>query len=51
MSPKLLGIAMPGPVEIIIMLVFAVVGIPFVFLLFRFLWQAGSKPVDRPPRS
>jgi hypothetical protein len=50
MSQALLALAMPGPVEMIILLVIAVIGIAFVFLLFRFLWRSGSRPVEGPPR-
>jgi nitrogen fixation-related uncharacterized protein len=46
MRDSIIALAMPGPMEMIILLVIAAFGIAFVFLLLRFLWRAGSKPVD-----
>ena len=39
---RMLAAGMPGPIELVILFVFAVIGLAFVFLLFRFLWRAGS---------
>ncbi len=50
MCQAIIALAMPGPIEWVILLAIAAVVIAFVFLLFRFLWRAGSKPVGEPPR-
>ena len=39
---SMLALGMPGPFELLILLIFAGVGLAFVFLVFRFLWRAGS---------
>ncbi len=55
MQSQPLAIGLPGPFELIILLVILGIGLTFVFLLFRFLWRAGSiKPnsdTSPPPRS